>query len=290
MRVTERSRLGALTLAQNRASERLDRASRVASSGQRVVKPSDDPAAYGALVRRNHALAMLDEHSKIATRARGELVVVESSLSAGVDIISRAMEAAIAGANSTSDSRSRQFLAEDVRTMREELLALANTRYADKYVFGGTKTDAAPFDTTTGAFLGNDQVVRVPVMEGVTPPSNISGATAFTVAGGRDIFADLEALATALATNDEAGISGALAPLTLNHAQLVRSQVEASFGAERFAQGLDVLMSTKAAITEQLSKEIEGDPSTQITELSLARTAYERSIAVTKQILSISST
>jgi flagellar hook-associated protein 3 FlgL len=175
--------------------------------------------------------------------------------------------------------------------MRQELMAIANTRYGDKYLFGGTRTDSAPFDPTTGAFSGNDQVVRVPVMDGVTPASNISGATAFTsAAGGRDIFADLDALATALSSNDENGIRAALTPLQDGHAQLVRSQVDAGFGAERFRNALDVLMSTKSAIAEQLSKEIEGDPATQLTELNLARTAYEQSIAVTKHILSIKTT
>lgn len=290
MRVTERSRIGAMLLSQNRASARLDKAARVASANQRVTKPSDDPAAYGAMVRRDHTLAMLEEHSKNATRAQNELDVVQNALSTGVDLITSVQESAVTGSNATSDANSRKLLAEDVRTMREELLSIANTRYGNKYLFGGTRTDAIPFDPATGAFNGNDQIVRVPVLDGVTPASNVSGARAFTTAGGRDIFADLDALAKALENNDVDGIRASLDPLKDAHAQLVRSQVEAGFGAERFRNALDVLTSTKAAVAERLSTEIDGDPAVQLTELTLARSDYERSIAVTKQLLSISVT
>jgi flagellar hook-associated protein 3 FlgL len=290
MRVTERSRIDAMNLAQGRASARLDKAARVASNGQRVTKPSDDPAAYGAMVRRDYALATLEEHAKIASRAQGELDVVQNVLSTAVDIMARAQETAVNGLNDTTGESGRKLLAEDVRTMRDELLSIANTRYGDKYLFGGSKTDTMPFDQVNGAFYGNDQIVRVPVLAGVTPPSNVSGAKAFTSVGGRDIFADLAALAQALDANDEDAIRTASKPLTDGHAQLVRSQVDAGFSSERFRDAADVLTSTKAAITEQLSKEIEGDPATQLTELTLARTAYERSIAVTKELLAITTT
>ncbi|HVH43892.1 MAG TPA: hypothetical protein VM925_16175 [Labilithrix sp.] len=287
MRVTERTRMGMMLLAQNRASSRLDEASRIASGAQRVSKPSDDPTAYGSMIRKNYTLALLEQHSQIATRAQGELEIAQNSLSESIDLISRARESAIAGANTTADARTRQLLGDEIRTIRNSLMALANTRYSNKYLFGGTKTDAAPFDPTTGTFVGNDQTVRVPVLEGVAPAANISGAQAFTSAGGRDVFADLENLAQALYNNDAAGIQAAIAPLEAGHQQIVRAQVDAGFGADRFKMAVEMIDSTRAALAEQLHQEIEGDPAAQITEFTLARTAYERSVAVTKQLLSI---
>lgn len=289
MRVTERSRMNMMTLVQSRAAARLDKASRIASGAQRVTKPSDDPAAYGSMIRKNYSLALLEQHSAIATRAQGELDVAQSALSEGIDLIARAREAAIAGANTTADAHARKLLGDEIRIVRDELLALANTRYANKYLFGGTRTDVEPFDTTTGAFVGNDQIVRVPVLDGVAPAANISGATAFTAAGGRDVFADLEALAQALYADDVTKIRDAIDPLDVAHRQIVRAQVDAGFGAERFRTAVDIIASTRTALADQLQQEIQGDPAAQITEFTLARTAYERSLAVTKQLLQISS-
>jgi flagellar hook-associated protein 3 FlgL len=286
MRVTERSRVGTMILTQNRAAARFGNAARIAASGARVTKPSDDPVAYGSKVRRDYAIAMLEERSKIASRAEGELTVVQNALSAASDMLIQAKETAIQGASTTTDPKARKLLAEDVRTMRDSLLSLANTKYGEKYLFGGTRSDTLPF-SPDGTFNGNDQVVRVPVLEGVSPPSNVSGAKAFTVAGGRDIFADLTALADALDSDNQTAVKDLITPLSTNHEQVVRAQVEAGFNAERFRTAADVLVSTKAAVAERLSAEIEGDPAEQITELTLARNAYERSVAVTKQLLSI---
>ena len=287
MRVTERGRISEITQNNAKAAERLAKATQVASDGSNVTKPSDDPAAYGSMVRRNYSLKIMEERSKNATRAQNELSVVEDSLSSGTDILVAAREVTIAAANGTSDAASRKSAAEDIRTMRSELVSIANTRYGDRYLFGGTQTGAAPFDTTTGQFVGNDQTVNVPVLDGVAPAANVSGAKTFTAAGGVDVFKTLDDLATALDNNDTAGIQAALDPLTKAHDQLVNGQITAGFAGDRFKQAVDVLTSTTANVTQRLSTEIDGDPAKQLTELTLSKTAYEQSIAVSKQILSI---
>lgn len=286
MRVTERSRIETLSLANSQNAARLDKAARIAASNQRVSKPSDDPASYGAMVRRDYDLAMLQTRSETASRTQGELEIANNALSAGVDLMERAQEAAIEGANATSDANARKLLAADVRAMRTELMSIGNTKYGNRYIFGGTKSDTIPFDAN-GAFMGNDQQINVPVMDGVQLPGNVSGAKAFTAAGGRDIFADLQELADALEANDQERISNTLKSLTEGHDQLVRTQVEAGYGARRFADAVDVLANTKAVVAERESQDINGDIASQITDLQMAQSAYERSLAVTKQLLSI---
>jgi len=287
MRVTEKSRLNVLLLAQNRGAERVDRAARAATSGKKVLRPSDDPAAYGSMLRRDFSLAMLETHEQNATRTQGEFEVAQNALSNATDLFVRAKELAVEGANTTGNAQSRKLQADEVYELRDQLLAIANTRYGSKYLFGGTRTDVEPFDPTTFFFQGNAQSIAVPVLEGVAPTGNVSGARAFTVAGGRDVFADLTSLAQALAANDIPAIRAALTPLERAHDQLVASQVEAGFGANRFKTALEIITTTKTAITEQLSKEIEGDPVKQLSELTIAKQAYEKSVAVTKQILAI---
>jgi len=287
MRVTERSKLTMLVQGQARAAARLQLASRVAAEGVRVTKPSDDPTAFASKIRRDQTLVLLERRSQLAGNAVGELEVAQNSLSAAVDILAQAREAAMNGANDTADPKSRALLGESVGALRGALLNIANTRYGSKYIFGGTKTDVAPFDSTTGVFNGNDDVNRIPVMDGVAPPGNVSGARAFTAVGGRDIFQDLTDLQTALTNNDPTGIIASLSRIDDSSSQIVRSQVEAGFAGERFKSAVDVMSSTKLLIVEGLTKEITGDPVEQLTELSAARQAYERSVGVTRELLSI---
>lgn len=287
IRLTERTKIGMIVDAQNTASRRLEKASRVAASGSNVTKPSDDPTAYSKLVRRQDTLGLMERRQQIADRASGELDVAENALSSAVDLMQSAREVAVAGSSDTADAKSRKVLAQEVEAIRKGMLNLANTRYATRFVFGGTRTDTAPFNDA-GAFAGNDEVSRIPVGEGITLKSNISGAQAFTSAGGRDIFADLSALQTALENNDSNAIASSLDILDQGNNQILKIQVDAGFASQRFKASSELLTESKTSVVTEISREIQGDQIQQLTELSLARTAYEKSIEITRQILSMS--
>jgi flagellar hook-associated protein 3 FlgL len=289
MRVTERTKIAMLLQGQSRSAARLQKASRIAAEAAKVSKPSDDPTAFASKVRRDQTLVLLERRSQLATHVASELEVGQNSLSEGIDILAKAREAAMNASSDTADVKTRALLAESVSALRASLLNIANTRYGSKYIFGGTRTNVAPFDDATGAFVGNDDVNRVPVMDGVAPPANLSGARAFTATGGRDIFKDLSDLQAALASNNTTGIIAGIGTIDACSTQLVRAQVEAGFMAERFRTAGDVLGSTKTILVESLTREITGDPVEQLTELSAARIAYERSVAVTRELLSMSS-
>ena len=288
MRVSEKMRLAGTQGAQSRLATRLEKASRVAARGERVAMPSDDPVAFAAKVRIDHTLSLIDKRSELALRVSGELSVAEGALSTGVDLLAVARECAVAGSNDTLDAGARKLLAQQVNAVRDEMLGIANTRYGTKYLFAGTKTGTPPFDPS-GAFVANDVIMHVPLLDGVAPPTNVSGARAFTSAGGRDILADLKALADALDTNDVASVHASIDIVDATHTQLVRSQTEAGLAAERFRSAIDVMTATKTVVTQARASEVEGDPMVHLTELSLARSAYERGVEVTRQLLTLSS-
>jgi flagellar hook-associated protein 3 FlgL len=154
-------------------------------------------------------------------------------------------------------------------------------------LFGGTDTNTPPFDSQ-GNFLGNNGVTHVEVADGVLAVSNASGAQAFTAAGGRNVFADLQALSTALNNNDEAGIQTSIGNLDASQQQIVTAQVDTGELADRLHSASDA---TGAAITQMqvaLAPVQDADAATTISSLEAAQTAYQAAIQVNKQILSLS--
>lgn len=286
MRVSEKMRIAGAASATTKLATRLENASRVAARGERVTVPSDDPVAYAFRVRSDHALALNERCSELATKVSGELEVADGALSVGVELLTRARETAVGAATDTLDARARSLMGQEVNALRAQMLDVANTRYGTKYLFAGTRTDAPPFDPAA-AFVGNDVVTRIALMDGVTPPANVSGARAFTAAGGRDVFADLETLANALAADDIPTIRASIDAIDLCHNQLVRAQTEAGLAAERFRSAVDVMATTKIVVAKARSEEVEGDAMVHLTELSVAKTAYERGVGVTRELLSI---
>ncbi len=288
MRITEGMKYSVALQGQTRAAQRLFDASRVASSGERVAAPSDDPTAWAAAVGHEARIARLGARSTAATRASGDLEAAESALDGAGSIVQQARELALTAANGSTDPQTRANLARQVTDLRASLLGLANTRGASGFLFGGTRTDQPPFDATTGAFTGNDTALEIEVADGVTTRANASGARAFTTAGGRDVFADLQSLATALTANSLTGIQGAIASLDAGHQQILNARVDAGIGLERLRSAAEVADNASIRAHAARASEVEADLATALSDFTTARAAYERGVSVTREILQVS--
>lgn len=288
MRVTNNSR--SLSMMRNNAAsaERLIKASKLASSGARVVNPSDDPLAYASSVRRGSELATLASRTSSARSAADELTISERALDSATALLSEARSISVQGASAISPT-DRSALAQSVDGLREQLLELANTRGSKGFVFGGSATQVAPFDPSA-TFVGNDTVMRVPITDGVAPRMNASGAKAFTTAGGRDVFADLAALATALRADDLVGIRAGIDTIQTGYDQVVAVQVEAGLSIERLRSSADVMETASLTISQSRSRDVGADDIAGLaTGLAAASNAYAQSLDVTRRLLSLPS-
>ena len=287
MRITEAMNLNDALQAESRAASQMAQLTQMASSGLRVSQPSDDPAAYASIVQRDAGIATAQARQSAATTAAGDLDLAGSVLDQATTLIQKAQSLAVEAANGTQDAASRAQAATEIDSLNQQLVALANTRGSSGYLFGGTQTNTPPFDSQ-GNFLGNNGVTHVDVADGVLAVSNASGAQAFTAAGGRDVFADLQALSTALNNSDEAGIETSIGNLDASQQQVVSAQVDTGASADRLHSASDA---TGAAITQMqvaLAPVQDADAATTISNLEAAQTAYQAAIQVNKQILSLS--
>jgi flagellar hook-associated protein 3 FlgL len=287
MRVTDNTRLLTALRSNAAGAERFAIASRRASAGSRVIAPSDDPVAYTTSVRRGSTMNTIASRTRIARSAADELSITEGALESATELLSQTRSLAVQGANEALSPNDRNALALQVSGMRDQLLQLANTRGSGGYVFGGSKTNVPPFDAS-GTFVGNDTVLRVPVSDGVAPRMNISGAKAFTLVGGTDVFAELANLSTALSTNNLAGINTAIGTIQSGYDQAVSVQVDAGLSIEHLRSAADVMDSASLSIGQSRARDVGADDLAGLaTELSAASTSYEQSLAVTKKILSL---
>ena len=288
MRISDNMRLASLTLDRNHNSERLMKASRVASSGLAVEAPSDGPSAYVAAASADGAMARLSSRRDVMSRAGGDLDLAETTLASATDAFVKAREIAIDMASGDKTAGERAMAANVVNVLRDTVMSFANARGANGYLFGGTATGTPPINAA-GAFVGNDNVLGVEIADKVVVPSNVSGATAFTPKGGRDVLQDLANLSAALSTNNVAGIASSIDSVTASHAQIVDARTQAGLQADRFHSADSVASAALLSIAKAKSAAIEADPTSSYSELARAKTAYEQSIAVTSQLLSLPS-
>jgi flagellin-like hook-associated protein FlgL len=161
---------------------------------------------------------------------------------------------------------------------------LANSKGSRGYLFAGTATGQAAFDQN-GVFQGNDldQVVELSPQQKVAV--NASGAQAFTVAGGRDVFADLAALRTGLSNNDSSAVTATLGNLEQSQAQVVREQSRCGLVLDRFDTTDKALDTVDVELGRRESAAGSADPYESYARLNELSQALDRSVSVARQLL-----
>lgn len=287
MRITDDIRSTFAMVAGQRAGGRLQEASLRANSGLQVDAPSDDPAAYAERVRMDLELSSLRAQKTAASRAEGDAALAEGQLASAADVLVRARQIATQLANGSVDAATRTGLVAEARHLRETLHAIANARGAQGYLFSGSATNVQPFDTA-GVFVGNDDPVEIAIGSSARLRVNASGANAFTAAGGRDLFADFTAFENALAANDVTAIRTAIGHFDDGERQVTRARGDVGLVVERLQATSDVLGMTADKVTASRASLVEGDAARLYSEFADARSAYERSLSISRELLSIS--
>lgn len=184
------------------------------STGKRVQTPWDDAGAAGLITQFAQDRGRQDAILKAAGAASDELGAVDGAFDQSIISLTRAHELAVQLSNDTYGAADRQNAAAEAQQLFQVVLTQLNLRFGDRYVFGGTKDQAPPFDATTGGYLGDTGVRRVEIAPGVLQDASVRADEAFTgVGGGVNVLTALSNFATALSANDTTGIRGAITQL-----------------------------------------------------------------------------
>ncbi|HUG20908.1 flagellar hook-associated protein FlgL [Piscinibacter sp.] len=123
------------------------------SSGKRVNRASDDPTAAARAERALASMSRVDATQRGVEASRALMSQTEGALGDAGELMQRARESLVAAGNGTYSDAQRLGIANELRGIREQLLAVANrSDGAQGYLFGGQGSAQAPFlDAPGGA-------------------------------------------------------------------------------------------------------------------------------------------
>ncbi len=254
------------------------------TSGSRVSAPSDDPVAAARMTRLAAQASRTADYRATIDTVRSDIRLSESTLAEAAGLMVRAQELAMQGANGSLTAEDRRTLAEEVEALQSQFVATANTRGGRGFLFSGNRTDTAAL-SPTGTYQGDGEEHAVEVSPGVTAAVTVSGAEAFTAAGGVDAFATLGALRAALLAGDGAQVADTLGNLEASRAQIVRAQAKSGLIMNRLDAADEALSVTALELDRRRSELGEVDPFSALSELSQLTTTLEQAIAVARNTL-----
>lgn len=223
--------------ASNRLSQMGARASELQtqiSTGKKILKPSDDPAAAQQLAELDQKDADAAVYGSNMTLASSLLDQADGVLTQINTQLTRATELATQAANGTQTDASRKTIATELNSIVDSLVSLANTRNVrGQPLFGSASGGKAVTDNGDGTFTfpPEVQVSEVPIADGQSVQATESAKRIFDIGGGDNTLSMLRTLAAALNAGGDVSstVSGSLDKLSDAVDQV--ANVQASVGA-----------------------------------------------------------
>lgn len=150
-----------------------------AATQKRVTKPSDDPLAASRVLSNRIDLQGAKQFSKNLTYAKSFLEYTDQSLGDVSEILMRAKELAISQSNDASgNEESRRVVATEVEQLYNQIVNIGNRKLGDRFIFGGFKTQTAPFDIK-GDYNGDPGEMNIHIDKEAFIPMNVPGGRVF---------------------------------------------------------------------------------------------------------------
>lgn len=151
------------------------------SSGQRILRPSDDPTGTARVLGLERRLADVGRFGGAIDSGKDALDAAASGLEQASGLVSEARALLLQAMNGTLSDDDRSSLATEFRILREQLLEIGNLRVGEDYVFGGTRTDRAPWEVRGArvVYRGNGDERFQRIGDGIEVPINLPGSEVF---------------------------------------------------------------------------------------------------------------
>ncbi len=285
MRITQRA--VALTSLQglNRNLDAVGKLQQQLTSGRLISAPSDSPTGTNKAMQIRAEQAAVAQQARNISDAKGWLEQGDSSLREMLDTTRRVRDLTVQGLNTGAVSdASQQSLATEVASLREGLLALANTAVQGRPIFGGVTPGAKAYnDDGTWAGLAGPVVTRR-LSESEKVRVDLTGPEAFGP-DGSNLFDIVGRIVTNL-TTDPVALETDLADLDVAIKRMSTSVADIGARASRVDRAEQLNFDRSVTLQGQLGETENVDLPNTIMKLQMQQVGYEAALAATAKAIS----
>lgn len=148
LRITPQTILARAISQTSQQTARLGKLQEQASTGKKVLLPSDDPSRLGSLLRSKGQDQRLETFLVNLREGRSSLDLSVSLLTQAGDVLKQARNLAVEGSQSTNDAQAHEAMAQEVDRLLERLIEVTNSQHNGRFLFSGTASTQRPFQFT----------------------------------------------------------------------------------------------------------------------------------------------
>src|ERR1700674_212684 len=170
------------------------------SSGNRIGKPSDDPAAAADIVRLTGQKSESDQYLSNVGAAQSSLNYTDTVLGGVQTVIQRGISL---GQSSLSSPSTASSYSTEVNSLHDQVVSSANANYQGQFIFGGSATRNPPYvqqPDQSVTYQGNSDVLKVQIGRSTTLQVHIPGNQIFS--GAVNVFDSMKQLSAPINAGD----------------------------------------------------------------------------------------
>jgi flagellar hook-associated protein 3 FlgL len=318
LRVSDNTSKGVVQESIRRSRSRLEDLQIKNSTQKKLTSIADDPAAHTKIMDIRTQSTVNNQFESNAVLAKNRLQMTDLALSEIYDIFVRAKEIAInQSSEASANADSRIGVAQEVSSLYNQLVSIANRRIGQQYLFGGFKTLTSPY-TQDGTYKGDSGEIKSEIQKDVFISVNLPGNKVFEFEKYRpedrfkdpslgfnrqpssdsqnelataqpaekiNLFKELDSLRVGLMTNDTITIRDSLDKLDdiINHIIMLRTNVSSR------VSGIDTALSQTEKIdlanVELSSKLEDADYAELWSDLAREETVFRSSLQAAQKLM-----
>lgn len=148
------------------------------SSGLQIQNSYEGAGMYITNTRLNYEYATLSQIEDASKLADELMKNTDSTMSEMEKLLTQFKVKVTEAANATQTPASREVIAKELETIRQQIVDLANTSVNGQFLFSGSLTNTKPFDYS-GNYYGDGKRLNIVTGDGVKNAYNISGYDLF---------------------------------------------------------------------------------------------------------------
>ncbi len=288
-RVTLETLVNSTLTSVQKSTSNMSRLQEQISTGKKINRPSDDPAATRKILSLRTDGLRLDQYTSNIQTATSALGFNESTLNTVADALQRIVELTMQGVSDTAGQETRNINAGEINQILDTVLQSANSKRLGSYIFSGTETTTKPFEISRNSkgeidnvtYNGNSENIEY----NIGPNSN-----ARVNQTGNEIFMNTDLFGAVIRVRDnlaDGTITFARAELDNleTAAQNIRNSIAKAGGiASTLELSSNRIEQTRLSLRETIASSESADIAETILKLTEQQSIFEASLASSSYI------
>ncbi len=266
------------------------------TTGRKINKPSDDPVGITYSLRYRSELSANEQYQENVDSALSWLDFSDNMLAQAGDVLHRIKELAVQAGTGTNPQVALDNISSEMKQLREQMVEIANSKLAEKYVFNGQQFDQEPYSNANAATKKTDlQGVVYEVGSGSRLAISISGTEIFgnpgTAGDPSDpadqdhFFQVIDRITAALDTGNYNGVTAELGNLQTRFEAINSARADIGAKTNRVELMENRLKDLELNLTSLQSKTEDADFEKVLIDSKINENIFQASLSVGSKII-----